>query len=202
MLKKVLLIVSLLGIAGQSWALPFLEGDIAFGVVPGASWKPTGGTPTPLDPNGISTATGIEFVESSFPLFSGLDAFVTSGNGDFSGTVASGVDFHDFNFDPLDAGQPTLWSFASGTINYELKMTTANIDSQSANQINLNGSAVLTANGFADTNGTFQFTANNSGGSFSYSSSAEVPEPASLAVFGIGLLSMSFSRIRRRNENI
>jgi len=79
-------------------------------------------------------------------------------------------------------------------------MTSAFIVSQNANQINLTGAAILTADGYQDTQGSFQFTANNSGTSFSYSSSAQVPEPASLALFGIGLLGMAFSQIRRREE--
>ncbi len=198
MLKKVILIVSLLGLTGSAWALPYLTGDLAFGVAPGASWSPTGGTPTASDPNGVGTATGIQFSGSS--IFGGYDAFVTAGSGSFASTVGSLVDFHDFTFNPLGAGQPTLWSFVSGSINYALKMTSAFIVSQNANQINLTGAAILTADGYQDTQGSFQFTANNSGTSFSYSSSAQVPEPASLALFGIGLLGMAFSQIRRREE--
>ena len=202
MLKKVLLIVSLFAIAGQSWALPYLKGDLAFGVAPGASWSATGGTSTLADPNGISTATGISFTGSSLLSFLGVDAFVTAGSGSFAGTVGEFVDFHDFTFNPLGGGQPTLWSFMSGGINYALKMTTAYIVSQNANQINLSGGAILTADGYTDTVGSFQFTANNSGTSFSYSSSAQVPEPASLALFGIGILGIGFSQMRRRQENI
>ncbi len=202
MLKKVLLIVSLFAIAGQSWALPYLKGDLAFGVAPGASWSATGGTSTLADPNGISTATGISFTGSSLLSFLGVDAFVTAGSGSFASTVGAFVDFHDFTFNPLGGVQPTLWSFVSGGINYALQMTTAYIVSQNTNQINLSGGAILTADGYTDTVGSFQFTANNSGSSFSYSSSAQVPEPASLALFGIGMLGIGFSQMRRRQENI
>ena len=204
MFKKVLLIAALFGIAGQSWALPFLKGDLAFGVAPGASWSATGGTPTAFDPNGVGTATGISFSGSTLPIFSGANAFVTAGSGSFAGTIGSLVNFHNFNFSPLGS-QTTLWSFVSGGINYALKMTTANVVSQNSNQINLTGGAILTATGstnFAPTIGSFQFTANASGSSFSYSSSAQVPEPASLALFGIGILGIGFSQIRRRENNV
>jgi|GEM_PF-1975969 len=204
MLNRILLIVSLFVVAGQSWAVPvsYLQGDLAFAVAPGASWSATGGTSTLADPNGISTATGVSFTASSIEAFSNGDAFVTSGSGSFAGTVGEFVDFHDFTFSPLGSSQPTLWSFISGGINYALQMTTAYIVSQNTHQINLSGGAILTADGYTDTVGSFQFTANNSGTSFSYSSSAQVPEPATLALFGIGMLGISFSQTRRRKESI
>lgn len=198
MLKNILLVASLLGLTGNAWALPYLTGDVAFGVAPGATWTATGGTPTLTDPNGVGTATGIQFNGS--PFLRGFDAFITDGSGSFANKIFTPVDFHDFTFNPLGSGQPTLWSFVSGTVNYALRMTGASVISQNANQINLAGGAILSADGYQDTVGSFQFTANNSGTSFSYSASAQVPEPTSIVLFGVGLLGMGFSKIRRRES--
>lgn len=215
MFKKILLVGSLLGLAGNAWALPFLQGGVGFVTAPNASWEATGGT-------GISDATGIKFNGATgnpnpFDIYNGFDGQVQFATEDFAGTVFAPVDFHDFTFiplgDPLNPlnNEPTLWSFSinpsSGLINYELKMTSVNIVSQSVSQIGLRGTAILTATDafgadkYAATNGFFDFTANATNTVFNYSSGAAVPEPASLALLGIGILGMAFPQIRRREEN-
>jgi hypothetical protein len=65
------------------------------------------------------------------------------------------------------------------------------------------GHGYFSMNGFTNTAGTFGFTGNGAGGTFSFSASnlaTAVPEPASAALFGTGLVMLFGLRNRRRKN--
>ena len=133
---------------------------------------------------------------------------------DFSSTVLAGGASGDFGFvdfasvtmngdplifNPFVASAPfftisTLWSFDLDSIV---------IDLQSASQLNLTGLGTIKdlTTGLDDTPGNWIATFNTSGASFSFSSSTStIPEPATLALFGIGLLGLGFLSRRRKRS--
>jgi hypothetical protein len=64
------------------------------------------------------------------------------------------------------------------------------------------GQGYFSMAGFTDTWGTFGFTSNGAGGTFSFSASNyAVPEPASVALLGSGLILLSFGLRYRRNKS-
>jgi hypothetical protein len=75
---------------------------------------------------------------------------------------------------------------------------------QMGNLLALSGVGVLRMTGFDDTAGTFDFSSQGAAGTFSFSASnagAQVPEPASLALLGGGLLVCATILSRRRRTN-
>lgn len=146
-----------------------------------------------IDATGATTsnannATGINFN------FFGMNKFrVTSADGDFTGlkTVSGDIstlgDIKDFQFVSLPAAIPDFWVVK----NFSFKLNNVTRTNNSSSSIDLIGSGIITATGFANTDATWKFSGNTSGGgvfSWSSASTTNVPEPGVLALLSIGLI--------------
>ena len=139
------------------------------------------------DTGDVNTANAF----TSFPI-----CFVVSTSGDYASVpLFTSVTQNAFVFDPFTPPVSPLWTFMSGGNTYSFDLLTLSIDQQGGDTLNLSGSGNLDITGFDTTFGTWVFTANQAGGTFSFSSSnAAVPEGGSavallgLALFGVEIL--------------
>ena len=135
----------------------------------------------------INTATAF----TSFPF-----VIVTGVSGSYTG-VGTGlgspvVTMNPFSFNPFSAAVTPLWTFMSAGNTYSFDLTAITQRQQPGNDtLTLRGTGTLKITGFTDTAGTWLFTANQAGDTFSFSSSnAAVAAPDSgsaVALLGIAL---------------
>lgn len=174
--SSVLAAASLIGFPGSAEAAT-INGGISF----------TGGYQP--DTGNLGTATTIDFTRN---LMRAVDC-----NGDFASSITCDPLFgdvgtiQDLTFAPFSAIS-NFWNM--GGFSFDLNNIV--ISEQTANSLKINGSGVLKNASFSDTLGSWIFTANSAGGTFSWSSSTAVPEPTSL--LGIGLMGAAAVGIRRR----
>ena len=162
----------------------------------------------------LSAATGIDFGAALSPGSAGAFS-VNSANGDFSFLAGTSGLIRDFsfagagstNFPVPSSGTPILafQTFAAApTLAFALESIGATF--QNGTFLLLSGQGTFNMSGFSSTPGTFDFSGNGAGGTFSFSASngavPQVPEPASLVLLGAGLLvcAASLSRRRRRTS--
>ena len=163
--------------------------------ISGFGWTPTGGA-------GVADATGIDFntVAPGYEFIYSLGTCV----GDFCGRLSedlfnpTGGNIQDFTFDPLAgsiAGFWTLTDLNGDTFSFQLDSVT--VDEQDSSSLVLSGRGVLTHPDFEPTAGVWEFSGQQSGGSFSWSASnAFVPEPGTLLLFAAGLVGLGVGRRR------
>lgn len=148
------------------------------------------------DQTTLDKATGIDFTPNQMRAGDCNGDFATYINCDpLSGDLG---DIKDFQFNPFTSTIPDFWLIGG----FEFELEDITVDTQTTSQLSLTGSGTITGNGFDATDGTWVFTGNQQGGTFSWSSSSatSVPEPA--AFMGLGVVGAALAVIGRRQKAV
>jgi type 1 fimbria pilin len=162
-----------------------IDGSIAFS-----------GTPLLVGGSTFTAASSIDFTEVEVNAGEALGDYLPTDGYQFG----AGDSFGPIDINPVVLPF-TLWSFEVGGVTYTFEAQTLTGSLVTPRAIQILGEGVARVDGFEDTPGTWIFQANQSGGSFSFASSAEVtPEVPdggiTMMLFG-GTLS-AFAVVRRR----
>lgn len=191
-LKSALLTILGLGLmAGNAMALPYLSGEVGFVGL----WHGGIGVAN----SAIGVATDVHFED---PDMDGYNASVLFSNGMLSGMIPVGTDnatFMNFTFNPFVPPIMPLWT--AGPVSF--KATSLNIDLQTSSALVLSGGGYLMAPGYQDTMGYYNFTGNEWTWSAAtlakveHEPTNEVPEPATMILFGTGLAGLAGLRRKK-----
>lgn len=185
-MKTKFLAVSMLAMGMAFAALPASAGYITGAITMSGDFVPTGGLT-------IGTATGIDFVDDDFKVDGTTEDFALAGIA--QGDVGAITDFTFVGAVPAF----DLWSIGGFTFN----MTTTNIVFQGsffpngAEFLLLTGNGYISGNGYLETYGSWNLSANTGGSLFNFSAGTAAPEPGTLALLGLGFLGMLAGRRRR-----
>jgi len=185
-------------------AVFLVTGTAAFaGPIPLGTSVSFNGSGTPLGSATWFNATGV----ATF----GNDWVVTGSTGAaYAGTTGAAVTMQTFSWSPFAANNP-VWSFTANGFTYTLTVNSATLQSTSNaplpnSVVTGTGTLAIAGSTFSPTNGTFVFTAisGTPGVDLTFVSTAvpppvQVPEPATLALIGIALAGLAFSRRRMRS---
>lgn len=135
------------------------------------------------DGSGLGTTTGL--------LFPGNDFDVDGANGDYSGiAVGDAGAINDFNFD-LSGGSISLLSIAG----FDFQLDTVAVVFQTDTILLLEGTGIVSGNGFDPTVASFVLSANVDGSLRNFSAGiTSVPVPAGLWLFASALAALGFRR--------
>jgi hypothetical protein len=148
----------------------------------------------------LSDATGLHFTGGDDD--SGSFYVVSTYGDDFDGLLGTTGTIYDFDFDSITSEGFTLWTIGEFTFTLE----SLSVDDQSLTDLDLSGTGYLSYDGYEDTYGEWNFSGNTvTGQTFSWSSTTsanEVPEPATMLLFGTGIAGLAASNRRKKNVSL